>query len=285
MNIIKLNSLTVAEENEILALEKLCKKHDGIYNDVYLNNALNFDNKLPCYFCAYEEQILVGFIAVFVPTRMEAEITAFTHPDFRCKGIFKKLFEEVKKTMLSVGITRFLFVVESASKSGGEVVKHLDSARVFNTELTLECKKSSPEFYPKNCHITEVNQENKTIASKLLGSVFGDFSGSEAFINTGLEEPDREVFMAYDGEIPVGVVNIYYKEKSAMIYGLMVTEIYRRKGFGKALLTFARERALKSRHKVYLDVDTNNKTAVELYLANGFKKVSQTYYYIFTEAV
>lgn len=65
------------------------------------------------------------FLTIFLPTREEGEISAFTHPDYRRQNNFKKLFKEAGEVLKENDVPKVLFVTEPESYTSKEVLKKL----------------------------------------------------------------------------------------------------------------------------------------------------------------
>ncbi len=117
MRIEMTNKLTENQITEILNLETVLFGEDALENHAFLSNEINFDKTVQCFYMGYENDVLVAFLTTFIPTSYEGEILAVTHPDYRRRGYFKKLFQCAKETLLLKGINKVLLVVEPKAKA------------------------------------------------------------------------------------------------------------------------------------------------------------------------
>jgi len=84
-----------------------------------------------------------------------------------------------------------------------------------------------------------------------------------------------------DNEI-VGICSISLEGGNAFICGLGISTKYRGLGYGKEILSKGIEKALTLDIKdIYLEVDSKNHTAYNLYINNGFIIKTQLDYYRF----
>lgn len=279
MRIETTNRLTENQITEILNLETVAFQADALENHAFLSNEINFDKTLQCFYMGYEKDKLSAFLTTFMPTSYEAEVLAVTHPDYRGKGCFKKLFQAAKETLLLAGINKILLVVEPKSKSGVEVVKNFERAKLERSEYRMSCNgsKTLPE-YP-DLQFFEVNNQNKEIFAEITRDVFPDLEERSNFIDTVISSKNRKGYIAYKEEIPVGVFDFNYEEGDTFLYGVGVATPYRGKGFGKQLVGFALNDGLKKFDKVVLDVDSENPIAFNLYKKCGFQIDFQVDYY------
>ena len=281
MKIKKCSALTDDEKNEILDLENIAFKEDKLENHAFLSNEINFDKNLECFYMAYDNNKLVGFLTTFIPTSNEAELLSVVHPEYRQKGCFNMLLEAAKETLLCAGVKNILFVIETKSKTGLKALKKFKGCKIDHSEYRMSYEKSDNIPKYNDLSFSKVNYENKKIFSDITLEAFNDLDEDEndGFIDTVIECEDREGYIAYNNDIPVGVFDYNYEEGDAFLYGVAIQSDYRGKGFGKQLIGFALEEGLKKRNKIVLDVDSNNPIAFNLYKKCGFKIDFQVDYY------
>jgi len=279
MRIEMTNKLTENQITEILNLETVSFGEDALENHAFLSNEINFDKTVQCFYMGYENDVLVAFLTTFIPTSYEGEILAVTHPEYRGRGYFKKLFQCAKETLLLKGINKVLLVVEPKSKSGVEVLKSFKYAKLERSEYRMSYSGSKTVTEYPNLKFFQVNDENKEIFSEITREAFPDLDDSSNFIDTVIHSENRKGYIAYKEGVPVGVFDFNYEEGHAFLYGVAIAIPYRGKGFGKQLVGFALNEGLKKSDKVVLDVDSENPTAFNLYKKCGFQVDFQVDYY------
>lgn len=127
----------------------------------------------------------------------------------------------------------------------------------------------------------EVSEQNSADFLSLECEEFGDEERSDSYIDSLLTNPKRTGFVAYEGEIPVGVYCVNFDEfPDGFIYGVVVEEKLRGKGYGRKLMTHALSVATKPTGRAILDVDSSNPAAFELYKKLGFSVTFQVDYYL-----
>lgn len=279
MRIETTNRLTKNQITEILNLETLAFCEDTLENHAFLSNEINFDKSMQCFYMGYEKDELIAFLTTFMPTSYEAEILAVTHPEHRGKGYFKKLFQSAKETLVLAGINKILLVVEPKSKSGIEVLKTFECAKLERSEyrMSYNGSKALPEYL--DLQFFEVNNQNKEIFAEITQDAFPDLEESSNFIDTVISSKNRKGYVAYKEGTPVGVFDFNYEEGDIFLYGVGIATPYRGKGFGKQLVGFALIEGLKKSDKVVLDVDSENPIAFSLYKKCGFQIDFQVDYY------
>jgi ribosomal protein S18 acetylase RimI-like enzyme len=91
-----------------------------------------------------------------------------------------------------------------------------------------------------------------------------------------MTETEFEVWMACDGDEPVGSLWITTKPRIPFIYGIEVDEKYRGKGYGRSIMLAGEEGCRRRGHsQLDLNVFGNNTTAINLYTSLGYTITSQ----------
>lgn len=279
MIIEKTNKLTEDQMARILNLENAAFREDGLENHAFLSNEINFNKKLPCFYMGYEKDELVTFLTTFIPTSYEAEIKAVTHPEYRRKGYFKKLFEAAKEILLTAGVNKALLVVEPKSKSGVSVIKTFEDVKLHHSEYKMSYSDSKALIEYPDLQLIQVNNENREIFTEITHDAFPELEGDSNFIDAVINSKNRKGFIVYKKGVPVGVFDYNYKVVHVFLYGLGIATLHRGKGFGKELVKAALIEGFKKSDKIVLDVDSENPRALNLYKKCGFQIDFQVDYY------
>lgn len=282
MKIEKINILTEEQKNNIINLQKICNEFENLKAEVFLSNEINFDKEIPCFFLCYEKEELIAFLTAFLPTKEEGEISAFTHPKYRKKGIFKKLFEESVEILRKNGIPKILFVTEPESNSSKEALKKIGKTRLIRSEYTMSYPKE--KFQERNdekrLKFEIVSEENKIIYSQMTEEIFEMPEGTSLnFVENAIKSFDRDAYIGYLNKENIGIFNMNYTEDGVFLYGLGIRNIFKRKGYGKEIMNFALKKAFEKGDKAILDVDSDNAPAYNLYKKLGFTIKFQADYY------
>ncbi|MGE7764995.1 GNAT family N-acetyltransferase [Peribacillus sp. NPDC096540] len=113
-----------------------------------------------------------------------------------------------------------------------------------------------------------------------------NLEGAREFLKERLTNEESVIFMAFDGDNPIGFVQLYPSFSSvSMMRSWLLNDLFvkgnaRKKGFGekllKAAITFAKETGAKG---VSLETDKDNNNAQKLYEKIGFIRESNYFYY------
>lgn len=285
MKIDTTNILSKDQKKQIEELQKICNDIENLESKAFLSNEINFDKTIPCFFLGYEDSKLISFLTIFIPQKEEVEISAFTHPDYRRKGHFYELLEEAIKVLKSAKISKILFLIEPDSNSGKEVLKKFPSAKWNRSEYTLSNKNKAIVPVSQDLTLKLVSPKNKAICLKLTEEIFNISEGeNENFIQNAIDAPDREAYIAYYGQEPIGTFNLNYEDNTAFIYGLGISPYCQHKGYGKKMLKHSLNKVFMKVDKAILDVDSDNLSAYNLYVHNGFKVDFQIDYFLYDYA-
>ena len=268
-------ALTAAQCAEIEALQSAVYTAEGLQNTAWLSNEINFDRSIPCFFLGYEDDILAAFLTLFLPTREEGEVVAFTALADRHKGYFTALLNAAKDTLRQYGVPRLLFAVEAKSTEGLRYLqKHFPFAEHSHTEWRMRCV---PEKYVLPDHISAVRVTAKT-AKDYASVVLEEYGGDEAAVMQRLQAENRTTYLVRDGDMPVGVF-AFAQGEALTLFGVVVADSVRGKGYGNALLQAALNIACETGKDVELDVDSENPSALHLYRKYGFQPVFEVQYW------
>ncbi|WP_346929566.1 GNAT family N-acetyltransferase [Clostridium sp.] len=280
MQILELRELDKNQIEDIEGLEETCKNYDKTKGSAFLSNEINFNKEVNCFFLLYEEEILVSFLAMFIPTSQEAEISAYTLPEKRKKGFFKILLKSAISELRKHGVREILFVHEPSSNDGMLALKKLNVVYDFSEYLLVY---SQDEFIKRDGKLKlapTTIQDIDEIANLHMDIFNKTLEEGKAIVNRAIESKDRISYMAkVDNEI-VGICSISLEGGNAFICGLGISTKHRGLGYGKEILSKGIEKALTLDIKdIYLEVDSKNHTAYNLYINNGFKIKTQLDYY------
>ena len=98
----------------------------------------------------------------------------------------------------------------------------------------------------------------------------------EKLLPDGRDTEDHVIWMACDGDEPVGSLWITTKPRIPFIFGLEVDENHRGKGYGRSIMLAGEDECRRLGHsQLDLNVFGNNTTAINLYTSLGYTVTSQ----------
>lgn len=273
------------EYKEINKLEEIISLKDNVNLKLELDYRLkilkNSGNLLKNIneFLYYIDDVLVAYIGISCFGGNVAEINGMTHPDWRRKGIFKKLLELAMNDCNKRKFDQILLLTDGKSESGIGFIKAVGGE--------YEVSEYRMETSNKTCHEnTNLIKLRKAEMSdkKEIGRQDSIFFYDEKESQYSKEESEIQIDNSYMLELnndTIGKININYKDNLAFISGFGIIPEFRGKGYGKVALKnalkFINERDID---QVELDVSCKNDTALNLYKSCGFEERSVMNYYI-----
>ena len=274
-------SLSVKAINEVLNLEKVCKKYDKLKGSVFLDTSLNFNHHINSVFLLYENRELISILSMFIPTQQEAEISAFTLPEYRRNGYFKALLSKAVEELRKFDIQYILFVSERQSVSGKEVMTTLN-AEYEHTEYSMRFNKARYEYRDtyRLALLTPHFKDLDKIIDTSMKTFDDSYEDSKGLIENCLQSETREQYLAVLNDEIIGLGSINQERDEASIFGFGIVPEYRSKGYGKELLHLIIDRLWQTgKTEIMLDVNSENEHALELYKKSGFQiEVAFEYY-------
>ncbi|MCB2294509.1 GNAT family N-acetyltransferase [Clostridium algoriphilum] len=226
----------------------------------------------------YVEDVLVSYLGISSFGGNNGEINGMTHPDFRRKGLFTKLFELATEECQKRNFNNILLLSDGKSKSGIEFIKVVSGSYDFSEyRMKLLNKTTLENINSINLRKAE-KPDRKEIARQ--NAIF--FYGSEECESLPEEEEIINVitYMIELKKAIIGKIKIEYSDNSAFVCGFGILPDFRGKGYGKGalmeVLCIINEENIND---VELDVECKNNTALNLYKVCGFEEMSVMNYY------
>lgn len=274
MYIKSLNRLDPISEKEMKEVYLCCKEHDKLKGNLYLDGSVNFDQGIKYLYLLYEENKLVSFLFMFIPTREEAEISAYTLPDYRRRGYFKRLLSEAVEELKRYDIKDVLFVCENQSLSGKEIIDSLGADYDF-TEYYMKFDKTSNVLDKSNEFRTQFYLPERSDIKRLAyvsAQVFEeDCVDEEEFITNCFNSTNRKNYATVLGDQIIGIGSGYFGYEEVAIYGLGILPEFQGKGYGRELILHIVKHLLENGHdNITIEVESKNTPAFNLYKSSGF---------------
>jgi ribosomal protein S18 acetylase RimI-like enzyme len=286
--LIKKSALTDMEIAEIKQLTDLCNTYENLYMRLSFSMLRERSGHANNDFLYYEQNMLVGYLALDEWGMDEKEVIAMVHPDFRRKGIFAALLATVREECQQREIPRLLLICEQSSRSGQGCANAIGAKLDFSEhEMVLE-NFQERLIFDERLSLHEAGRGDIDAIASVLSASFND---PEPLVTANLlkrfvQEPRPRVYLATFGagelscKEPVGTLRLDEFDGVIGIYGFGVVPDYRGRGYGRQMLedTIRMIRAT-SQHPIMLDVETDNAPAIGLYTSCGFRiKTTYDYY-------
>lgn len=284
MDIIKKNELT---ESDLSMIKEMISYNNMITHkkfDISTDDTLNFSKELNCHHLAYKDRKLVGYANVFAPTKEAFEIQSVVLKDYERIRINSRLLDSVREeaTHFSVGE---LFLVcndkfesgESYAKKVGGILDHSE----YVMKLVRDEIREESIIANENIHFEEVNMDTLKgyvdVATKIYDSTIDNLE--DKFSNLINEDKRKFYTLIYEGN-QIGVGGISLENEKNFLYGFGIIREYRGKGLSKVFLENIISSTQKSNdYGIYLEVDSTNEIAFNLYKKLGFKVIHRMDYF------
>jgi len=283
LDIRKLTKFNEKVIKEIREVEGICKNHDGVNGSLFLDTSMNFHQDIKSIFLLYKDNRLVSLLTMFIPMNEEAEISAYTLPEYRRKGYFKRLLEEAIEEVKKYHIPYLMFICEPESNDGLETIKKLNAELDF-TEYSLRYNNPSSEMKIENVpniSLQRAEQNDLDGIISLSQEVFNDdYEVAKSIITKTLEANNRVQYVAKLEGKPIGIGSVSFENNEASIFGVGVSPKYQGKGFGRELIMLIiNELKRKGIENIMIEVDSLNERAFKLYKSCGFQVEASFHYF------
>lgn len=291
MNKVNSNKFLVLKEyidekdyEDIKQLEDLCSEKDNVNVKLELDFRRYFNRKEREVienineFLYYIDNVLAGYISISCFGGNIAEVTGLVHPEYRRKGIFKKLYNLALDECRKRDFSKILLLTDDKSTSGKEFIKSTGAEYDFS-EHGMKLKEI-PDIESNKIIVLRkaLNSDAQEIARQ--NTIFFGDSRSELIFPEEEEKNGMTTYLAKQEGKVVGKLKIEINEASAFISGVGILPEYRSRGYGKEALREAL-RIIKEKgiNEAALDVAAGNKNALKLYKSCGFEEEDVMNYY------
>lgn len=284
--------ITDTEFAEITRLESLCQAYDGtnlkLEADYRLHKpkSAEYGMKKQDEFLYYADGMLVAYlgIASFGGSNI-AELNGMTHPDFRRKGLFTKLYSLALEECRKRSFAKILLLSDGKSESGQGFIHSVSGVYDFSENYMLNRHVGSTDQlelarHPGPVTLQKACNGDVPELERLDQSLFGGTGAREG--SPEEEELRNEItYLVERNGASIGKIKITYEDASAFISGFGIAPEHRRQGFGRAALREALK-LISGRQipQAGLDVESKNANALELYKSCGFEQISVMSYYV-----
>ncbi|MBZ9686348.1 GNAT family N-acetyltransferase [Clostridium estertheticum] len=279
------------EYNAIKSLEAICYEKQKTNLKLELDFKMyqrknSIKNKIMAEFFYYDNEILVGYLGLCNFHGTSVEVSGMVHPEFRGKGIFKKLYLLAQEEWQKLCPAEVLVLCDHSSSSGLAFINRI-GAEYGSSEYKMCLNKKVLQANSNKGIKLRVATNKDTIeierqSSIYFGSPEKEADNEEDIENTSIQIDDN--FISYIAELEgktIGKIHISTTDNEGFIYGFGVLPEYRGKGYGREILCLALDILKKKQvDNIFLDVATENKKALGLYESCGFEEISVMDYYI-----
>jgi len=267
--------------NEVHNLEQICKDQDNLQGSICVDTTMNFNQEMNSIFLMYDGNQLISLLTMFVPTQHEAEITALTLPSHRGKRYFKELLAKAVEELIRYEIPEVLFVIESQSITGKQVIPHLRAQYDFTEySMRLDDRKYIPLASNRLKYLKPREEDLKRLIDIRMKIFEESYEDAQGRMVNALQSDTRDQYLGILNDEIIGIGSSSRDEDEVSIFGFGITPEFRSMGYGYDLLHLILEQLRQSGiREIVIEVDSDNTHAFSLYRKIGFQIETAFEYY------
>ena len=268
-------------------LQKLCSSEDKVNLKLELDYRLNVakNSKVAIKnineFFYYVEETLVAYLCISSFGRNLGEINGVTHPAWRKKGFFNKLFKLAIEECQKRNFSKILLLTDGKSNLGTEFIKAVGGNYDFSEYRMEQHGEASLEKQNSVCLRKAGKLDRKEIGRQnaLYFNDIEEATEEGELLEIDEETPNNFTYVVELSKEVIGKIKIEYTDTSAFIYGFGILPDFRGKGYAKDIMNGILGTALqKNVRTAYLQVAAGNLPAEKLYDKLGFKEAYRYWY-------
>lgn len=277
---IKMRDFSNHQIDQIRRLEQLCKISDRSSLRVGIECLKEIDGD-EAFLCQVDHQ-LVGLLSWYTSDGIEANINGMVHPDFRRQGIFHGLLKRAVSEMQAQGIQTCRFKIPADSEQGNDYIRHL-GASLTSAEFSMILNQLQTTGLGDSELVLRIEEaQDFEFMVKCFSQAFGN---SESWTRNYLirtRGPGQLTYLALDGMTKVGLIRVNHVQMDlAFIHDFCVLPSCQGRGYGREILSRIVKLLLEQKcSQVRLGVVTQNRSALNLYLSQGFEVSAEFHYYV-----
>lgn len=285
LKIILKEKINEKDYDDIKKLEKYCADADNISFKLELDYKLNFLKQSDKIFInindfmSYEDELLIGYVGISDFGGNALEVNGMVHPDYRNKGIFTRLYKLVIDEWKKRKQQEMLLLCDNKSEFGLKFINKVCNTYDHSEYDMILDMENIPKIKLNTVSLRNAEIIDCTTVAKMDSIFFNmDVEEDDEYIIGNIE--NKTTFIASENNIEIGKVRIELIDAVGGIYGLGIIPEYRGRGFGRELLLKSVLKLIAmGAKKIMLQVEINNKNALNLYKSCGFKENYVMEYY------
>ncbi len=281
-------NIDLQDYTHIFNLQKLCIEQDQttlkLELDYKLHRAEGKSGGLKAVneFMYYDEELLVGYMGICDFGGENLEVNGMVHPQYRRKGISKTLFSLVKEEWSKRKEEGLLLLSDHRSIAGQEFIKSIPGGQHVHSEYEMFLRnKPSQELDISKVVLRKASNDDAQAIERLNSLCFEEEYNEEKMLIPEEEEKcGMRIYLAEVNHIVIGKIHLEVSSSVAGVYGFGVLPEYRRKGYGRGILSRAIDLLKEENFKdIMIQVEVKNENALNLYCSCGFEVASTMDYY------
>ena len=212
--------LSPQELEEVRKLWEVCNSHDHIEIKLNWGTLSDRPSGVTNDFLFYQNDRIVGFLAIYCFMSTEVEISGMVHPEARRQGIFGQLVQNAIAECRRREVPKLIFINERGSESGKAFLTNLGAAYSFS-EYVMELQEQEAETpqaldLNDNIAIRLADVQDTELLVKLNMSGFNmSESDTREYVTQTITGDKERTWIAELGEQkePIGKIGAMVKQK------------------------------------------------------------------------
>ncbi|MGN0383055.1 MAG: GNAT family N-acetyltransferase [Eubacterium sp.] len=249
MKIIIINNPNSNLINSLQSIIDSCNEYDKMAHPSYLDPEMPFYPEFRNYYIAFEDDIPVGFISVFTADGFCADAYAFTLPQYRRRGIFNTLWNNLWNEIKDFDYESVNFNILPDNSIGKDILLQY-GAYHNHTECIMRFDS--------------------------MGNILDKTKDINSSLSLTWEEKDGIItYTLWKKSIlshrSIGSCRIYTESNCATVFDFNIAKAMRYKGYGSSFINMVTHELCKREYNhIILHVSSSNTSAYNMYLHNGF---------------
>lgn len=275
----RVHELSAQQLCDIETLQQQCKQVDGAAIPIY-KHLIEKRHPLACNVLCYENEKLLGFLRSYFFFTDACEITLMVSPEYRKRGIASQLLREIEPILQNEKIVSLIFSTPANQHKAwltslqftyrnSEFQMQYDYLKTNSIQYKASTiRRAHFDDVPALCALDQCCFPNKTL-------------NQETLFQSLLYTPNCDLFVLIEDQKIIGKAHVFTEYNKVRLTDIGVLPEARGKGYGSALIKHCINHALmRNKVKIFLDVEANNSTAIELYKKLGFVIINSHDYWV-----
>lgn len=269
------------QPSDLKALQKLldeCRKEDTHSIPIY-PRVLKSKGQRAIGVMVWDGKQLIAFCRPYFFYEKGCEIAMMVAPSFRRQGIARHCIHTILPQLQKEGISDLIFT--TANLDFKAWLPHFDLA-FQQSEYEMErTKKTTEKAGAQNITYKVATHADMQALFLVDQACFPDISKvSKQRLSQILNDSQYTIIAAFIDETLIGKAHLYWERQCARLSDIAIIPKWQGKGYGRSLIAKCIHFALDQNiNHLFLDVETKNQRALQLYTSLGFKTTNRIDYW------
>lgn len=276
-----LKSLTTLKPLHGLAAQ--CTQVDGSYHKHYwhiLSNRRSDDHAAD--FLAYSNNQLIAALHYYIFDDV-VELSANVRPNYRQKGIFKKLLARSLELFQALPISTIRINCNEKNITSNDILNKW-GGELNNSVIELQAERFLPLHNKQNIQLSAATVDDIPSIISMNQLSFSLLPNDEINerLKLALNDKNRQIFIARNSsEESIGKIHVRHESNRIVLHDFTVLPHFQGKGIGKSILLQCLEYYRMSSLPIIVEVQQTNAAALALYKSCQFIETNRHHFYDF----